>query len=804
MKRPLAMCALLLIALLALAGGIREARGGPSSALADTVQTASDGVQTQLVLCAASDPSDTVTVSDRCSITVCGRIADKTVEGFLLESISVQISDQSYRLDGSLSCEYPEEEWNTDTLSIGGNVCLLGKLRTFSRATNPGEFDAADYYMGKGIVGKLKEVKLLTADGEKNAVREGLYRLRSAFHARLYTVFPEKEASIMSTILLGEKDGIDAETKVLYQSNGIAHLLSISALHVGILAGLFYGLLRKVGLPIPVAAIVGGIVILGYGIMVGLSVSAARAIGMYGIRLLADVCGRTYDMLTALAVMAAVLCLQNAENLKDISFLLSFGAVLGLGLFSEPITGLLDAHLPTLARPAKNAKGWKNRMLDRVYRMRRGFVQGLSASLSVTLFTLPVQLWFFYEVPVYSPLFNLLVLPFMSMLMVAGLIALIPGFGIVGTADCVILWWYETLCRIGETLPGAMKVVGRPHVWQIVLFYLLLMGALFLYHRQAHLTDRQSLQRLVTLTPLLIALLLLTTSFSCPSQVTFLDVGQGDGIVVQAGGRAYLFDCGSSSRTKVGQYVLKPYLKAEGIDRLSAVFVSHPDDDHTSGILELLANQEAWHIRVDCLVLPAIPAERRESEFTTLLAAAREADVPVYYLEKGEEVRAGTAVDAPLHIRTLHPSTATAPEEGNAYSLCLELTLKGEGTLFMRLMDREPAGVRLLLTGDVEGEGEEQLIEALRSLQAEAATASILKVAHHGSRYTTSSELLETVFPDAAIISAGRKNSYGHPHAETLKRLAASGSQILQTPENGAITVLLKEEIRVKTFLQKD
>lgn len=158
---------------------------------------------------------------------------------------------------------------------------------------------------------------------------------------------------------------------------------------------------------------------------------------------------------------------------------------------------------------------------------------------------------------------------------------------------------------------------------------------------------------------------LLTGNFDCGSRVTFLDVGQGDGIVVETGQGAYLFDCGSTSRKNIGEYVLKPYLKSRGISSLRGVFVSHPDEDHMNGVLELMENGEEWGITAEQLFLPAIRESERRETFEQLLAAAEDAGIPVSYIKCGDEIR-----DSQLRLLCLHPEENTTLADANAYSEC--------------------------------------------------------------------------------------------------------------------------------------
>jgi competence protein ComEC len=899
---------------------------------------------------------------DGSPVRITGRIDTRTSETIILKSISIIQNDLKYSYSGKLQCELTNTQ-EVQSLRLGQHIVLEGVFSHFDAATNHGEFDVRAYSAGKGIGGRVRKAQVLAAEEDYSFLREKLFAFRRRLHDRLAKVFPEKEASVMQTLLLGEKEELDAEVKALYQRNGIAHILSISGLHITLLGMGCYRLLKRLGAPVRVAAAGGAMTLLLYGMMVGMSVSASRAIGMYLLQMLGIFVGRTYDMLTGVGLLAALLVLQQPERLGDVSFLMSFGAVLGICLLtpvfagdgrednagvetaSGVVAGLLtvtDILGDSAYERNKYREGWRKVVYERLWHMVSALKSGFAASAGVILFTLPIQLWFFYEIPVYSVLLNLLVLPFMSVVMAGGILSLIPGLGIAGTVDCLILWWYEWICeRFGE-LPGAVWCVGRPAKWQMIVYYsglfVLIIGrnyaekwkrqrlyaayvaennhgdghraererqrretrgvddsgrgrkresnrkkmqhsdryseicttrwrhvlANFWYTWQGVMTYRSGVMcRIVAAMILVLIVGLLTGNFDRGSRVTFLDVGQGDGIVVETGQGAYLFDCGSTSRRKIGEYVLKPYLKSRGIQSLRGVFVSHPDEDHMNGILELLENGGEWGITVEQMFLPAITEAERREAFEKLLVAAEYAGVPVSYIKCGDEIR-----DSRLRLRCLHPEENTTLADANAYSECfyVEVFAKavkwgaaegmevsgeggraasevyGENGSFAAGVTGERTGhgdtgerknfgvgagkLSILLTGDVEGEGEQQLTQELQTLKTlqEAKTlraaqesqalqnaqklqepreqqelwesrrqegfkVDILKVAHHGSGYSTSSEFLAAAGPAAAIISCGRNNSYGHPHAATLQRLEDAKVPWYLTTDYGALTV---------------
>ena len=925
------------------------------------------------ILTGAGTGGDAVLPPDGSPVRITGRIDTRTSEVIILQCISLIHKDQTYSYSGKLQCELDNMKTamitagavtgEEESLKIGQQIILEGTFSHFATATNPGEFDVQRYYAAKGIGGRVRQSQILAVGEKYSFLREKLYGFRQVLHDRLAEVFPAKEASVMQTLLLGEKEELDAEVKALYQKNGIAHILSISGLHITLLGMGVYRLLKRLGLPVRAAAVGGAMLLLMYGVMVGMNVSASRAIGMYLLQMLGIFVGRTYDMLTGLGLMALLLVIQEPERLFDVSFLMSFGAVLGICILTPVLSGDgremdADAELegkeisvwPVWLRTVadilgdsayarnKYREGWRKVAYEGIQRMVSAVKGGFAASVGVILFTLPVQLWFFYEIPVYSVLLNLLVLPFMSVVVAGGILSLIPGLGLVGTVDCLILWWYEWICGRFAQLPGAIWCVGRPEVWQIICYYvgilLLVFGreyveawkrrgtygeknvpgdrlhfartlwclitrgawkrrgtygeknvpgdrqhfartlwclitrgadesirnrkkdcngemiqhsdrrfgicstgvqnalAKFRCAWQGAMTYMNRVQHLIAVVMILGLLIgLLTGNFDCGSRVTFLDVGQGDGIVVETGQGAYLFDCGSTSRKNIGEYVLKPYLKSRGTRSLRGVFVSHPDEDHINGVIELLENGADWGIVVEQLFLPAIAEGKRTESFATLLAAAEAAEVPVSYIKCGDEIR-----DSQLRLLCLHPEENTTLADANAYSECFYVEVfakkmkqeaiddrkandasggsaiegSGENGSFAGNGERKDfrmndGKINILLTGDVEGEGERQLMQELQALQQPQSLqesrrlqeqrgqrefrVDILKVAHHGSGYSTGTEFLATASPAIAIISCGRNNSYGHPHAETLQRLEDARVPWYGTMDYGALTV---------------
>ena len=429
-------------------------------------------------------------------------------------------------------------------------------------------------------------------------------------------------------------------------------------------------------------------------------------------------------------------------------------------------------------------------------------MDSLLTSFSVAVFTLPVQLFFYYEVSVYALAWNLVVIPLAGVCMGAAMAAIFTGMSTPALtkipaicATAIVLLYEKGSYLVGE-LPGNIWRTGKPENWQIIMFFLLA-GVVVLLKK---LEPRYKIGLLCG------AVLLFGIGGRSGLEVTFLDVGQGDCICLQLpDGTTWLCDGGSSDVSGVGQYRIEPFLKHEGIDVLDAVFLSHADSDHIGGVEELLQRD---CVEIKLLVLPCTEqtgtwgndmedesvtvtgAESHsqntqaketcvgmeETGFADILRLAEEKGIPVQWLEAGMKWRSGDVL-----ARCLHPAEGFATENKNAASQVLHITY---------------GSFSLLLTGDVEEDGEEALLAELRRQGIENVT--ILKVAHHGSKYSSGEAFLEQINPLLSVISCGENNWYGHPHEETLERIADVGSIVLTTPEYGAVVVRVEENGQVE------
>ncbi|MGF0031762.1 DNA internalization-related competence protein ComEC/Rec2 [Bariatricus sp. SGI.154] len=685
-------------------------------------------------------------------------------------------------------------------IHIGNMVEIKGEVSFFENARNPGNFDQKRYYQIQDIHGIVWATEVRLLDSSRWELKNALVEFRSKWKENLVDAMGEEDGTTMGAMMLGEKSDMDQELKALYQANGIGHILAISGLHLSFIGIGMYRILRRLTGSYPIGGIAGILFLVLYIVMIGLTVSAIRALVMFLFRVGADIAGRHYDAPTALAVAAVVTLVWRPLYLFDGGFWLSFGAVFAI-LTVLPVMQQTSAVKKYIGKSAGRRDAKKYSIL--VSFAQESVVQGLRASISIHLVILPILLYYFFEFPLYSFFLNLFVIPLMSVLLFTGMLGsicdtmIMPVSVVCFTLCRVILWIYKKSCDIAIMLPGARVVTGRPAIWQMVMYYMfLLLGVLTL--KRKLLVSMESLKRekiekgsnvkqdqqkklyrdniimwkrcVVILWILSSLMLMIRWGEKGSLGVTMLDVGQGDGIFLKGpDGGTYLIDGGSSDVKNVGRYRIEPFLKSQGVSKIDYAFISHGDSDHMNGVEELISRQEIG-VRIGTLVLPV--QEVWDDNLKELAHKADSAGVKVAVIQPGQNLTEGE-----MNITCLQPGASKKIEPGNAASMVLAVRY---------------GGYDMLLTGDVEEEGEENLTSLL-ALGYQDCTWEVLKVAHHGSKNSSSEEFLDSVCPKYALISAGQDNRYGHPHQETLYRLKDAGSKIYSTQDQGAIVIIVRD-----------
>lgn len=664
-------------------------------------------------------------------------------------------------------------------VKIGNIIKVRGKLRQFEKAANKGNFDSRKYYLSLGFYGKIEAGTIEVINSDYSGIRQGLYELRMEIIERLEKLCSDNKGifsiinnknGIIGAIILGDKIDLDSDIKELYSVSGIAHILAISGLHISFIGMAIYRLLRR-RFRFLFSAAVSIPVVLSFGIMSGFGISTIRAIIMFILKIIGEVLGRKYDAITAISLAGLVLLVQNPFVVCNSGFQMSFGAIIAIVLILPIVEEILNTDNKT--------------------------IKVLSANFTISLVMNPILAWNYYELPTFSFLLNIVVVPLMSVVIVSSIVGIFCscimfGFGkIVIFPGCGILELYTFLCNIINKSSFASIVVGQPKVTIIIVYYAILLVVLFglknirtkytraekerniikketglVLEKKAKKERRIKGQNVKLRLACIVGFLLLNCLiYYIPNPgfyITFINVGQGDGILIHGdNGTKVMVDGGSTSEKQVAKNCIVPYLKAEGIGTIDYSIITHTDKDHISGILEILENNNSNRIRIKNLVMPDI--NMKDDTYNELIEKAKLKKINVLYIKKGDTLSLGKT-----KIKCIYPETTTTASDKNDY--CTVLSVKNKTS-------------KILLTGDISKEIEEKIKDDIEE------NYTVLKVAHHGSNYSSSEKFLKKVNPKYSIISVGKNNSYGHPGNETMERLRKQGGVIYRTDEKGGITI---------------
>jgi competence protein ComEC len=650
----------------------------------------------------------------------------------------------------------------------GDLLDVKGKLQTPPESE---DFNYRDYLARQGIASIINYPRTsLLATDQGNPIRAGIYDLRDELSSALEDALPEPEASLAQGILLGRRTSLPDDLKEDLNDTNTSHLIAVSGYNVTLVAGLFIASLAWLIGRRP-AAWLALLAIIAYAALVGGQPSVQRAAIMGGMYVVAIALGRQSGALQGLALAGAGMTAFDPLLMKDISFQLSFASALGLTVFSSPLRARIEEAL---------ARWSSDRELPGPL---RAVIELLAVTVAAIAFTLPITAVNFHRISLIAIPANLLTVPAFPVIMIAA--ALTAVGGMIAPALGTFLGWLTwapvaymvEVVRLLAHLPFAAASVGGLTTGHALAYYAALAGVVWLTARRpAKLTLPQaptwasdllsSLARPLAALPALgIAILLALASvlvwlliLGSPGDrlsVTFLDVGQGDAILIRSpAGHNILVDGGPNGEAitaALGRHL------AFWDRHLHLVVLTHPDQDHLAGLVTVLERYD-----VDQVLAPALADDSAAVRAWQEAIAAK--DIPQREAFAGQWIDLGGGA----RLSVVYPPPEPLPAEEDDSSLVLKASL---------------GDAAFLLTGDIGAETEANLV----SNHADLLHAPVLKVAHHGSAGSTSSAFLAAVAPLTAVISVGKDNGYGLPALETVDRLGAR--PVFRTDRHGDVEI---------------
>ncbi len=643
----------------------------------------------------------------------------------------------------------PESRAALSQLALGERVQLTGHLRPLDGARNPGSFDGRAYYGRRDLThafspastGGVERLGPARLTGWLWMMKHVVVPARAAVRRAIRRAMPADEArACLVGLLLGDRSEMDPEIVQNFARSGTIHVLAVSGLHVALLAAVvFVPLVRLRARPRVVATLV---VLWSYGALTGFAPSIARAVIMATIVLIGRLLERPPTGLNTLAASAVVLLLIDARQPFDLGFQLSFCAVAGLLILAPEIARW------TARWPGRRWAGW--------------LYDALGLSVAAQLATLPVVVATFGRVPLAASLANLVVVPLAGVATVSGVLMVLTGWwtglsALFGASAWAALEAMFGLVAGANRLPLAATEWTGPDaaLGAVVLVAMLVVLTQLDRPRRAlrALTVAAGLAALALVRPLLVG------ESARPLRVTFIDVGQGDAALVELpDGRALLVDAGPWTPTfDAGEALVRPYLRVRGADHLTAVVLSHPHLDHIGGLQAILRATAVERV----LDSGQTPPTEAVAGYVQLAGGRR------HTLVRGDTVALGN--DVRLYVLGPEPGQPPLPDSRqNNVSVAVKLVYGATSVLFL---------------GDAESGEEAELV----ARYGDFLRADVVKMAHHGSRTSSTAELIAATGASDAVASVGRLNRYGHPNAEVIARWRRAGTRVHLTETAGAI-----------------
>ena len=610
-----------------------------------------------------------------------------------------------------------------------------------------------------------------------------------------------ENANLLLGILFGYTEGISDETKEAFKQSNISHILAVSGMHISyIILAITQIATKSCGKRI--APKITIIFIIVYMFITNFTPSVTRA-GIMGIVvLLAKITHNKNDIWTSISISLLIILIWNPYLITNAGVLLSYGGTIGIIVFQKSINLVFQK----LKEKSKILKYKNNKILEKVL----DYIQDtLAVSISAQIVIAPIMIQMFNTFGITFFITNLLVSFIIGPIIIIGFLFIFFSFLYkhflqVFILNTVLKLIYNILkfsiekllviltgvAKLGEILPlSSINVITLP-IWLIVVYYILIL----IVNQKLKILNKKQLtafeKRLINWknlirhrirknkSKIIVLITVIVMAFCAVKMVPkdlkiyFVDVGQGDcTLITTPRGKHIFIDGGGSETYDVGKNTLLPYLLDRGITKIDYVMISHFDSDHVKAILTILKE-----IKVEKVII--CKQYENSENYTEFLRIIKDKNIFVKQVQKGDRIN----IEKNLSFDILFPITDELIAENslNNNSIVAKLNYKN---------------VSMLFTGDIEETAEEKLVELYG--ESNVLKSTILKVAHHGSKTSTTQEFLELVSPKIALIGVGKNNLYGHPNVDVLSRLENLNTKIYRTDEMGELTIKVMDNGKI-------
>lgn len=707
----------------------------------------------------------------------------------------------------------------------GDIVEVKGIFSKVNKATNEYCFDYREFLKQKKIDGNImaSKVNLL----RKNSMLCKISNVKIKLNNYIDENYSDTASGFLKTLLLGETNEIEKEIKEDFTKANISHILAISGMHISIIILVIKNIMQILKFDKRLEKIFLNLLIICYIFFIDYPISAIRVAITQVILLITFFTNRKSNFYNTISITLFIILLLNPYNIESTAMQLSFGGICGIYLFYKFIKKMFFYKFCIQKKTVKeiskeNKKENKNireniknicQTVIKSNKLKQIVIDSLCLNISVQIFIFPIVWYKFNFISITSFIPSILISLFIFPILILGYLSFFEIFiqkfisiGIISKINNFIILKMLNLVSILSKIPLLSIYLKRPNEIFIVSYYVVLILCIKIIQKdklaellhiwriksgkvpikqciRVKFKKNNDFKRIVLI--VILNIVIIFQSFVQDNflkngvEIYFLDVGQGDSTIIRtAKNKTIVIDGGEGEKSgfDYGKNVLFPFLINKGARKIDFLIFSHFDSDHCGGLIYLLEN-----IKVEKILIGKQFEKNENLEYIVNLANKKH--VKIIELQAGNKIN----IEKESSLEILWPSVAEKNSENsiNNNSLVCKFVCKN---------------FSMLLTGDIESIAEEKLIEKYKNTNR--LNANILKIAHHGSKTSSIQEFLNEVNPKIALIGVGRKNKFGHPNQEVLERLKEKGIQIYRTDQNGEIQIIVKNNLKIKTFIK--
>lgn len=703
----------------------------------------------------------------------------------------------------------------------GDIVEVKGIFSKVNKATNEYCFDYREFLKQKKIDGNImaNKVNLL----RKNSMLCKISNAKIKLNNYIDENYSDTASGFLKTLLLGETNEIEKEIKEDFTKANISHILAISGMHISIIILVIKNAIQILKFDKRLEKIFLNLLIICYIFFIDYPISAIRVAITQVILVITFFINRKSNFYNTISITLFIILLLNPYNIESTAMQLSFGGICGIYLFYKFIKKMFfykfciqRKTVKEISKENKNIRENIKNICQTVIKsnkLKQIVIDSLCLNISVQIFIFPIVWYKFNFISITSFIPSILISLFIFPILILGYLSffeiLVQKFisiGIISKINNFIILKMLNLVSILSKIPLLSIYLKRPNKIFIVSYYVVLILCIKIIQKdklaellhiwriksgkvsikqyiRVKFKKNNDFKRIVLI--VILNIVIIFQSFVQDNflkngvEIYFLDVGQGDSTIIRtAKNKTIVIDGGEGEKSgfDYGKNVLFPFLINKGVRKIDFLIFSHFDSDHCGGLIYLLEN-----IKVEKILIGKQFEKNENLEYIVNLANKKH--VKIIELQAGNKIN----IEKESSLEILWPSEAEKITENaiNNNSLVCKFVCKN---------------FSMLLTGDIESLAEEKLIEKYKNTNR--LNANILKIAHHGSKTSSIQEFLNEVNPKITLIGVGRKNKFGHPNQEVLERLKEKGIQIYRTDQNGEIQIIVKNDLKIKTFIK--